>query len=297
LLEVFNKRLNEYTQHFTSTDMQRLQSLAEQLGQVLSNYDLIREADARAAAVVHGGRSPLNAINGYADNATMYLDELPKELIKQYDVLQELVTIPRAIKDTVRLASMFINSTLYEARSKYEQGDRDNERPEAVFFLEQVHQLAALWKIKLEHDGKALCVDTESLQDMYFRGAPSQVSLLIGNLMENAVKYSDPNSEIVIAGIEDRDMVGIRIVNTGPRAYEDEEDKENLFRSFYRGRNVAGNSGCGIGLPLCKYIVSRNFGEIAMHCEPGPEAAVDFESGYITEVQFLLPREGRVVGS
>lgn len=52
----------------------------------------------------------------------------------------------------------------------------------------------------------------------------------------------------------------IRIFNTGEPVTEN--DFAHLFDSFFRGENVAGKQGNGLGLYICKEIMHKMGGEI-----------------------------------
>jgi signal transduction histidine kinase len=57
----------------------------------------------------------------------------------------------------------------------------------------------------------------------------------------------------------------------------DEEDQAKLFDRFYRAKsNPTGISGFGIGLYLCREIISRLDGKIWVQSEPGKQSVFYF---------------------
>lgn len=79
------------------------------------------------------------------------------------------------------------------------------------------------------------------------------------NLLDNAQKYSDPNSKIIITvRAKERDME-IAVANRGHSIPE--EDLARVFDKFYR-LSSAQASGTGLGLAICKGIIEAHGGRI-----------------------------------
>jgi signal transduction histidine kinase len=96
-----------------------------------------------------------------------------------------------------------------------------------------------------------------------------KMHIVVRNLVENAVKYSLPDSAPVevSAAIDDEHVV-IRVSDDG--AGVPEEDRESVFEPFFRvDRSRAKSSGYGLGLSICKRIVSAHGGTIAMQPNAG----------------------------
>ncbi len=95
------------------------------------------------------------------------------------------------------------------------------------------------------------------------------ITRVISNLVENAIKYSNHNSEVFIKTWDDDRWVYIEISDNGPGIPPDE--LENIFEKFYRIKNDANHSikGSGLGLYLVKYFVELHGGTIAVTSSPG----------------------------
>jgi two-component system sensor histidine kinase KdpD len=78
------------------------------------------------------------------------------------------------------------------------------------------------------------------------------------NLLENALKYTDPAGPIdIAAGMEDGSLV-VEVADEGPGLPAG--DEERVFEKFYRA--ASGQRGFGLGLPICRAIVTAHGGRI-----------------------------------
>jgi two-component system, OmpR family, sensor histidine kinase KdpD len=81
------------------------------------------------------------------------------------------------------------------------------------------------------------------------------------NLLENALKYSPPESSIGIAARTENDKLIIEISDQGPGVPE--ADLKRIFDKFYRIPVPEGAGGTGLGLAISKGIVEAHGGKIA----------------------------------
>ncbi len=92
------------------------------------------------------------------------------------------------------------------------------------------------------------------------RGDKTQIEQLLGNLLNNAIKFTQPGGQVSLR-LEDQDTnVEIQVEDTGIGLLQ--EDLPHLFERFQRGRNASGYSGNGLGLAIAKAIVKNHKGEI-----------------------------------
>ena len=82
---------------------------------------------------------------------------------------------------------------------------------------------------------------------------------VLQNFMENAVKYGD-GEWIKISFEEEEDCKLICVENSGEAP--DETDMQNLFDSFYRGKNAGDVPGSGLGLYICKHLMQKMDGDV-----------------------------------
>jgi two-component system sensor histidine kinase KdpD len=89
------------------------------------------------------------------------------------------------------------------------------------------------------------------------------------NLVENAIKYSDGPLEIAVAFSPTE--VAVEVNDRGPGIPEGEEQR--IFEKFHRTGREGGREGVGLGLAICRAIVSVHGGQISAHNRHGGGAS------------------------
>jgi signal transduction histidine kinase len=108
---------------------------------------------------------------------------------------------------------------------------------------------------------------------------PERIEQVLGNLLSNAAKYSNPDAPIGLS-IERRGAaVEVAVRNTGPGIASDAVPR--LFERFYRTREAQTERrpGIGLGLYIAKGLVEAHGGRIWVESVPGQ----------ITTFRFSLP--------
>jgi two-component system OmpR family sensor kinase len=93
-------------------------------------------------------------------------------------------------------------------------------------------------------------------------GDPDLLLLAIHNLLDNAVKFSSPESAIEVRAFEDGRELVIEIADTGLGIPEGEI--EHVWEELYRGERARGVPGSGLGLSLVRAIVEGHSGNISL---------------------------------
>ncbi len=111
-----------------------------------------------------------------------------------------------------------------------------------------------------------ICEADDSLP---LRADREAVSRAIANLLENAGKYSEPETPIRLLARHVGDSIQIAVTDEGPGILREEQKK--LFERFVRGDEArrAGVRGIGVGLALVKSVVEAHGGSVELDSEPG----------------------------
>lgn len=103
-----------------------------------------------------------------------------------------------------------------------------------------------------------------------------RIAQVVGNIFENALKFSPRNGEIVVrvSGAPPNATVHVSIADSGPGIPD--EHKEKIFLKFHQlrqGKKLAGQ-GVGLGLAICKTIIDAHGGRLWV--EDGPNGGSVF---------------------
>ncbi len=90
------------------------------------------------------------------------------------------------------------------------------------------------------------------------------------NIIENAIKFSPSDSEVIIQTEQDKNHVMIKFSDNGQGMHP--EDRERVFERFYqvdKARTGSGKRGTGLGLAIAKEIIIAHGGTIIVESEWG----------------------------
>lgn len=231
----------------------QLESLNEKLSQ--SNEELERFASVAA----HDLQEPLRKIQAFGDrlaaNASEHLDEKDQLYIERMRNAASRMRV--LIDDLLQL------SRVTSRAQPAEQVDLRNVVTEVADDLEsQIDETGAVIEVG---DLPVVVAD------------PSQMHSLFQNLVSNALKFRKADQPPLVRISEIRDtaspqngMAHISVEDNGIGF--DPEYGERVFKIFERLNGRTDYSGTGIGLALCKKIVSRHGGTITAEGKPGEGA-------------------------
>lgn len=126
--------------------------------------------------------------------------------------------------------------------------------------IERVEEYARLKKVIIKFKTDLTEEDKTVLSE--------QFKIVFLNLIENAVRYSQVDKEVVISLGKKKNQANFSIKDWGIGIAK--EDRENIFAKFYRGKNALKKEpeGTGLGLYVTKLIVENARGKISFHSKP-----------------------------
>jgi two-component system OmpR family sensor kinase len=98
-------------------------------------------------------------------------------------------------------------------------------------------------------------------------GDPKLLSQVFNNLLSNAIKYSPGDSVITVSAAIEAGRAIVSVEDTGLGIPVGDVDR--LFERYYRGSNVSGIVGTGVGLNLVKMVVDLHGGDIVVESAEG----------------------------
>ena len=96
----------------------------------------------------------------------------------------------------------------------------------------------------------------------------------IGNLIDNAIKYSPLGSEVQISVTDYEMFAAVHVADAGIGIRE--EEQAQVFERFYRSREVAEEKGVGIGLYLVREIALKQGGYVKLKSKHGVGSTFSF---------------------
>ncbi|WP_321281744.1 HAMP domain-containing sensor histidine kinase [Marinifilum fragile] len=187
--------------------------------------------------IAHDLSSPIRTILGYIsllENNGSNLDD--KELQKIYKTINHLAT--NAINQTEMLTKFNYDII------KFIQSDIDFNFPALI------NNLLSEFEFRIQD--KLIRVKKQiNLSDGKVRANEYSLSIIIRNLLDNAVKFSPACSEIIVSVEEKDQIIKLSIFNLF--------DKQNLAdqeNKSIKSKQVGGANGLGLGLIYCKQIAS-----------------------------------------
>jgi len=194
------------------------------------------------SSVSHDLRTPLAAITGAASTL---LEPTPLDAGAE-----------RALKESIyeeadrlsRLVTNLLDMTRLESGSL--RVNRD---------WHSIEELVGAALGRLERSRKGRPVDVSIPADLPLVPVDDVlVEQLLVNLLENAFKYTGPESPVKVAASATDGVVTVEVADEGPGLPAGEE--ERVFEKFYRASSSP--RGAGLGLPICRAIVTAHGGQI-----------------------------------
>lgn len=205
--------------------------------------------------VVHDLRNPLSVISSYSEFLQEEKENLSEEQIEFISQIKSSSTFMlNMVTDLLDVTS--IESGKLEM--KYEETDIDHLICRNIKFQ---RPFAAKKSIAIKYE--------PAFPSFTAKVDPSKMDQVITNILTNAVKYSNPGTEVTARLEVTADEIIIAITDQGLGIRKNELD--NLFKPFQKTstKSTGGETSTGLGLFIVKKIVEGHGGRITVESEPG----------------------------
>ena len=119
---------------------------------------------------------------------------------------------------------------------------------------------------------RGIGIDLDVPPDLTVLGDPRQLASALSNLIDNAVKYSDPGGRVAVDAHAEGGWLTCSVVDEGPGIPV--RDHERIFERFYRvdrGRSRE-TGGTGLGLAIVRHVATNHGGEVTVESREGEGA-------------------------
>ena len=228
------------------------EKLSRKIGELEKTND---ELNRFVYSTSHDLRSPLASVMGILNLAKMensvqdpngYLGMIETCVNKMDTFIQKIIEYYKSIRVEQEYANIDFNVLLEESIQLFKM-----QRPDIAY------------NIHVEQNGN-------------FMNDSFRMSVIIDNLISNAVKYqkpSEPNPKVEVTVKSDDKRATIKIEDNGVGILDNHLN--NIFKMFFRSNNTV--NGLGIGLYIVKEALTRIGGEISVHSRHGEGTAFFLE--------------------
>ncbi len=202
--------------------------------------------------ISHELKTPISAISLLSEALQVAIDD--PEQVKKFS--------KNLHRESKRLGSLV---TKIIQLSRIQAGDLQGEIE--VFDLGQIVDEAVELNQFLA-DSKGVKITSDTPSEIYVQGDAGLISMAIKNLIENAVLYSENNSNVGVGLSEVEGIAEVAVIDKGIGIPLDQQ--ERIFERFYRvdPSRSRETGGTGLGLSIVKHAANNHGGEVTLFSRP-----------------------------
>ncbi len=227
----------------------------EQLQESKEKLELLHKKKNELFAIaLHDIKNPISAIRSYLDLLESY-DLTAQE---QQEIMEGLI---QSSEKVVKLAQEITEVIVSDDVS-------DNLKFEELQLGDIIHSVY-IQNLAYAESKKIKLINKSSNQLPMVKADPDKIEEAIDNYVNNAIKYSPPDTEVLIKSYFNPDYVTIEVIDNGPGI-----DPEFVHKVFDKGvildnEPTGDETRNGIGLWIVKHIVEKHGGKVWVKSKPG----------------------------
>ncbi len=215
------------------------------------------------ANVSHELKTPITTIRGFIETIQENHITDPQTLERFYSIIYD---------ESDRL-SRLVNDILVLSQLENKGGfDRKFEILELNAEVKQIFDI-----LKFSAEAKEITFLLTAEKPLKLELVADEFRQMMINLIDNAIKYSEPGKPVEVVLAENEEQVIIKVIDQGYGIPE--KDVERIFERFYRVDKSRSKEkgGTGLGLAIVKHIVYNNGGTIKVdsHIGEGTEFVIE----------------------
>jgi len=207
------------------------------------------------ANVSHELKTPITTIKGFIETIQVNQITDPKTLERFYSIIyEESDRLSRLVSDILVLSQL-------ENKGGFER------KFELLYTNAEIMQIFDILKLSAEAKAMTLVLNGEESIELEF--VADEFRQMMINLIDNAIKYSEPGQRVEVTLSEVAENVIIRVRDHGYGIPE--KDIDRIFERFYRVDKSRSKEkgGTGLGLAIVKHIINNNRGTIVVSSQVG----------------------------
>lgn len=219
----------------------------------------------------HELKTPITAIRGLSESV---IDD------KDIDADTLIHFINRIHSQSIRLSQLVVDLM---SLSRLEVDDEDRQF-DIINMNALVNSSAKSAEVAIEQKHQQLKLDITP-EKIEVKGDRQNLSQLLDNLIDNAIKYTPENGKISVSLTIDNAEMILEVGDTGIGISP--QFQQRIFERFYRVDKARSRSlgGTGLGLSIVKNIAERHSGDIQLMSQPGRGSTFSFRMPLIKNEQ------------
>lgn len=211
--------------------------------------------DRMFAVISHDMRNPVNSFSMVIESLEQNLDYASKEQVKEFlhHTLQSARDLQGLLNNLLEWSLVQIGKLPFN--------------PVAIALHPVTNK--SIDHVRTMADSKQIHVINEVPENLRALADASMVTIILRNLLTNAIKFSDHNTTVRICATQSDTQIFLSVTDEGVGMTP--EEVSWLFRQEENTRTIGNSSekGTGIGLLLCKELADRNKGTLSVTSIPG----------------------------
>lgn len=204
------------------------------------------------AMVSHDLRAPLMSVQLTLGLLTKFaLSDIPQ------DYREQVLGAESSIKSLIALINDLLDLEKMEA-------GRMQLNMEEVMIQDIFERAIVVLRNLAKNRGIGITYEPSELE---FKADGNRLEQVMINLISNAVKFSNDNSNVHLQAVELGRMIEVRVIDQGRGIPE--ESRAHVFERFHQLKDSDSQRGTGLGLAICKLIIESHDGTIGVRT---PEA-------------------------
>lgn len=208
------------------------------------------------ANVSHEFKTPLTSIKGSAEtlfegawsekeSRDNFLDIIIRSSDRLYAIVEDLLSLSRIEKQAEQDEIVLSKQNIYDV----------------------LESAVALYSMKAKEKNIKLILNCPD--DLEANIDNEMIEQAVANLVDNAIKFSEPDSQVDVSGYLSGKEIIISVRDRGRGIAE--EHLPRIFERFYRVDKGRGdkNGGTGLGLAIVKHTAEAHKGHVSVESEPG----------------------------
>jgi len=234
----------------------QIMKLNEELKKVNINKDRF------ISVLAHDLKSPFNSLLGFAGLLSENLTELKKQEIESY---------VNQIHTSAQVTYSLLDELLLWARV---QSDHFPYKPEKINLTELCHTM--IEDDKLISEKKNIALINDNSESVFVMADELMLKAILRNLLANAIKFTNESGTVRISTKTTENKVIVSVTDNGIGMSAEEIKRLFDISAVHSKTGTANEKGTGLGLLLCKDLVSKHDGEIWVESVPGQGSKFSF---------------------